>query len=242
MSKTLSMHPRVLEVGPNSEGKDYFTGDIHGQADALKRALRKNDFNPQTDRLFTVGNFIDFGQQSLEMLELIEQPWFFSVMGLHELLMRSAIESGYYLQWHTDGGDWAFDDNMQLLNRVNKRAKRLNKLPLAIRVTHKKHGQFGLLSASPGRLQDWQEIDELTNEDLLLCLVDDDLPKRKVEKVIGVDCLVVGNLAARKPWSRGNTVGINLGARFLPERGEVTLWKTKRLLKTLEKRSLFQAF
>lgn len=241
LTKLLAAHPRLHKVGPNPLGKDYFCGDLHGQYSPLKRALKKAQFDPAVDRLFCTGNLINYGPQSLELLKLLEQPWFYSVLGIHELMMQEAIHSQHFLHWHTNGGSWAFDDKMQLAGNVQKLAHLVGKLPVAIELTHKKHGIFGLLSAAPGKMQDWQQLEFLTNDQLLPMLNDTTPCHRKLPPLSGLDCLVVGNQSAQKVWCRGNLVGINLGARYLPEKGQLALLKSKRLLKTFDKKQRFLA-
>lgn len=50
----------------------YVIGDIHGCYDEFQKMLKKIKFNPKFDRLFFVGDYIDRGKQSYEMLSWIE--------------------------------------------------------------------------------------------------------------------------------------------------------------------------
>ena len=71
----------------NKRGNDYIVGDLHGCYDALMSLLSKANFNPHRDRLFCVGDLIDRGDKSIECLELLKKPWFFSARGNHEQLL-----------------------------------------------------------------------------------------------------------------------------------------------------------
>lgn len=241
LCRTLSMQPRLKKLAENRTGRDYFVGDICGHYPHLMRALKKSDFHPHQDRLFCTGNTVNYGQCGEKVLQLLKQPWFFSVIGIQELLMRHALESGHHLHWHTHGGEWAFDDNMQLRAGITALQPLLNKLPLALQIEHKKLGTIGMLSSGPGALEDWQHIPGLNAQQAVDTLFDETLPVRKQSAISGVDYLVVGNQIAQEPWCRGNIVGINLGARLLPERGQLLLTKAKKLAKVREQHTRYKS-
>ena len=46
-------------------------GDIHGRLDSLEGLLKISDYNPKSDRLICIGDYIDTGQQSYEVVELL---------------------------------------------------------------------------------------------------------------------------------------------------------------------------
>lgn len=68
----------------NKLGTDYVVGDIHGQYQQLMTQLKEINFNFKADRLFATGDLIDRGPESEKCLMLLEEPWFFSVIGNHE--------------------------------------------------------------------------------------------------------------------------------------------------------------
>ena len=51
----------------------YAIGDIHGCYDEFMKMLEKIDFKPGFDKLFFVGDYIDRGPQSYEMLSWLEE-------------------------------------------------------------------------------------------------------------------------------------------------------------------------
>ena len=55
----------------NRHGRDYVIGDLHGQWQALQRALGEVAFDPARDRLFSVGDLADRGPDSLRCLQII---------------------------------------------------------------------------------------------------------------------------------------------------------------------------
>jgi serine/threonine protein phosphatase 1 len=83
----------IRSLPANSRGKDYVVGDLHGCFDLLQRVLDEVDFDTTRDRLFSVGDLIDRGPNSLKCLELLSEPWFYAVKGNHEDLMLDFFQS-----------------------------------------------------------------------------------------------------------------------------------------------------
>lgn len=81
-------NPSLIRKLPNNAaGKDYVVGDLHGCFDLLEQLLAHVCFDTNTDRLFSVGDLIDRGPDSLRCLRLLTEPWFYAVQGNHELMM-----------------------------------------------------------------------------------------------------------------------------------------------------------
>lgn len=68
----------------NIAGRDFAVGDIHGHFTALQGALDAVAFDPVRDRLFSVGDMVDRGPESEQVLDWLAKPWFFAVQGNHE--------------------------------------------------------------------------------------------------------------------------------------------------------------
>ena len=77
----------IRKLPTNSQGKDYIVGDLHGCFSLLELLLEAVQFDKSRDRLFSVGDLIDRGPDSLRCLQLLEEPWFFAVRGNHETMM-----------------------------------------------------------------------------------------------------------------------------------------------------------
>jgi len=67
--------------------KNFVIGDIQGCYQALKKVLKKANFNPQKDKLWAVGDLIARGPDSLSTLSFCQDlgPHFESVLGNHDL-------------------------------------------------------------------------------------------------------------------------------------------------------------
>lgn len=107
----------ILTVAANRHGRDYVVGDVHGSLALLERALASVSFDPLVDRLFCVGDLIDRGEQSAELLGWLEEPWFFACVGNHEAVLLDYMhsESSSLAQtWQQFGGRWFFDLSAEL--------------------------------------------------------------------------------------------------------------------------------
>ena len=97
-----------LKLPPNTVGSDYVVGDIHGHVTQLLSSLEDINFNKESDRLICVGDLIDRGPESIEAIELLDEPWFYAVMGNHEYLMLSGMRhknSKDRMVWLKNGGE-----------------------------------------------------------------------------------------------------------------------------------------
>lgn len=77
----------IKKIPPNTRGRDFIVGDIHGCLDELLSLLAHAHFNPKRDRLFSVGDLVDRGPKSADSLNLLEKPWFFAARGNHEQML-----------------------------------------------------------------------------------------------------------------------------------------------------------
>lgn len=103
-------HP-VLTVAANPVGRDFVVGDLHGNLTLLERALDTLTFDEQQDRLFCVGDLIDRGRDSQQLIEWLAKPWFHACIGNHEAVMLDyeATRSSELAQtWQKFGGGWFF--------------------------------------------------------------------------------------------------------------------------------------
>ncbi|WP_277184658.1 metallophosphoesterase [Caballeronia sp. BR00000012568055] len=137
-------YPLICRHPANETGRDFVVGDIHGCVDALRYLLREIAFDGARDRLFSVGDLIDRGTDSLAAIDLIDKPWFFPVLGNHEDSLIAVATGAMRRQaWYAIGGAWAetlHDDQLGEL------AVRLAKLPL-VRVVGQGAHRFNVLHA-----------------------------------------------------------------------------------------------
>lgn len=99
----------IKSFEPNTAGRDFVIGDLHGAISTFYKLLQDLNFNPEVDRMFSVGDLVDRGEDSMACLRLIEEPWFHAIKANHEDMMIGAIkgfQSGDY--WTPrNGAGWA---------------------------------------------------------------------------------------------------------------------------------------
>lgn len=154
------MSGRVSHFVLNDRGRDFCVGDIHGHFSRLAMMLQRIGFDHEHDRLFSVGDLVDRGPESEQVLEWIGRPWFHAVRGNHEeMAIRWAAGDRSFEQHYADwGGAW-----MMNLPAARQKifATAFDRLPYAIDVdTHQ--GLIGIVHAEVwGR--SWQGmVDALT--------------------------------------------------------------------------------
>ncbi len=112
-----------IHLPHNNIGDDFIIGDLHGNLQPLIKLLDYIQFDKQTDRLFSVGDTIDRGPQSIECANLIYEPWFFPIIGNHELMMIQSIlynNETSLETWLYNGGEWHLSiTNEELMELAN---------------------------------------------------------------------------------------------------------------------------
>lgn len=99
----------LLRVDRNPTGRDLVVGDVHGHLAQLQRQLDDIRFDPQSDRLFFLGDIVDRGPDSEALLEMVDQRTYFSVLGNHEAMMIAGYESPGSAGLHrANGGEWFY--------------------------------------------------------------------------------------------------------------------------------------
>jgi len=151
----------------NEKGKDYIIGDLHGCYDLLVEKMYEIGFNKKVDRLFSVGDLIDRGSNSLECLKLIFEPWFFPVQGNHEDMMLSAVlDNESPNLWLMNGGEWSLSVDRDKLSGLAFRVR--ESIPYSITV-ETENGDIGICHAQPPSV-DWKNAVEPDERDIKIML------------------------------------------------------------------------
>lgn len=72
-------------------GREFIIGDLHGKKQTLMDALKKVNFNFDEDVCYSTGDLIDRGENSVECLLLLNEPWFKAARGNHEQMLVDSI-------------------------------------------------------------------------------------------------------------------------------------------------------
>lgn len=109
-------YQRIVE--PNTQGRDFVVGDLHGCRSLLDAELEQVSFDTTKDRLFCTGDLVDRGPESEGCLELLAEPWFHAVLGNHDAMLvawmlgrvekdRERTAMYAYAFTHNRGWEWA---------------------------------------------------------------------------------------------------------------------------------------
>ena len=143
----------------NELGRDFAVGDIHGCFSDLARSLDSIGFDPALDRLFSVGDLVDRGPESDQVLEWLDKPWFHAICGNHDFMTwRSALGVPYRRADHLmHGGAW-----LQKISGAKRSqlGRHLRALPLALEI-ETALGLVGLVHADCP-FEDWREMQEVS--------------------------------------------------------------------------------
>jgi serine/threonine protein phosphatase 1 len=217
----------------NTQGTDYIVGDIHGCFEQLATELVKIDFDSTVDRLFSVGDLVDRGPDSIKALEWLKKPWFFPVLGNHE---QMAIDFGTYSgmdrnTYSYNGGDWFI--NLTDEEKVDVRLA-FDNLPFMIEL-NTDIGKIGIIHAEVPT-DDWEQAkdslnkpEEYNNSEAFANVAlwaRDRIRNNYTVPVKNIDYVVVGHTPMREYKILGNVIYIDTGAYY---KGKFTIIRANDL-------------
>lgn len=143
----------------NLEGQDYFVGDLHGQEEMLETLLSVVSFDRQKDRLIAVGDLIDRGPGAVRLLEMLAvEPWFYSVIGNHELMMRGGHPVHGSHDWFDLYGKDTYDQIVARGRIPGDYFQVLNGMPQALEVPLADGRRVGVIHAEIDDGETWENI------------------------------------------------------------------------------------
>lgn len=195
----------------NRDGRDFVVGDIHGCFDLLQRALDRIGFDGDKDRLFSVGDLVDRGPDSLAAMDWLDQPWFHAVRGNHEqMAINFATGHNHAFHYERNGGRWFINLDDQQQFRI---AQRFKELPYAIEV-ETPNGRFGIVHAEVPA-NDWTRLRDPNKAAQEVALwARDRIEVGDTSLVEGIDRVYVGHTPLGFPMRLGNVHYIDTGAVF----------------------------
>ncbi len=204
----------------NDTGRDFVVGDIHGCFDDLCGEMDRVEFDPQKDRIFSVGDLVDRGPMSADAISWIGQDWFHAVRGNHEQMAIGVAAGRHdlanYLQ---NGGGWflSMDDEHQ--QRI---AAALSELPLCIEV-ETASGLVGIVHADIEG-NDWvaftEQVESPRSNNHAKALAEtamwsrDRIREMDESGVSGVALMCVGHTPVKQPTRLGNVLYVDTGCVF----------------------------
>jgi serine/threonine protein phosphatase 1 len=206
----------------NIHGRDFCVGDLHGTFNVLERALDSIGFDPERDRLISVGDLIDRGPQSPRILEFLERPWFHAVRGNHEAMLLDNIDAEEVnVRWlmQAGAGWWLMLDDDERAAYPGP----LSELPYTIEVDTA-DGRVGIVHADVPDGLPWNDfVSELPNNDRLrehalwartrIGQIQRGAPTSQVD---GLNLLVVGHTPVAPFTFAHNVCFLDTGAAYAP--------------------------
>lgn len=215
----------------NKNGKDYVLGDIHGKYDIIDNFLEEIGFNPETDRLFSVGDLVDRGSNSVKSLWYMKQDWFIPVLGNHEKMFLEIYENKMLSEEEAEMVPYIMGNGSEWWAYLNNDVRRelleqFSKLPIAIEV-ETDIGTVGIVHAEVPMGYSWQQFkDELNKRDNNI--IEHAIWSRSrirhykeenddIHIVNGIDRIFVGHTVLETPKQVGNIFYIDTGSVFRNE-------------------------
>jgi len=194
----------------------FVCGDIHGCLDALMTKLRIIGFDFERDRLYALGDLVDRGPDSEGVMALLDQPWFDSIQGNHEVLMIEAANGNGSMHVANGGGWFA----MLPPARRAELAERAMRLPVAMTVETPSGRKVGLVHADvPG--DDWlQFIDRLETEQVRdmaqwsrerIGRARYEIERQHMQPIRNIDHVYMGHTPVKEPVRAANMSWIDTG-------------------------------
>lgn len=186
--------------------REFIIGDLHGSIDLLNKILLEVDFDLNEDIMYSVGDLIDRGTDSMRCLRLLKEPWFKAVMGNHEeFLIRSIIHGDQPFLWLQNGGRWHLEEDQDELLELAKLAEQL---PYAITI-----GDIGICHAQPPT-DDWNDVYNLTeyHKDTMIWSRSMINGYSKFERIKNIKHTYHGHSIIAEPMTIGNSTFIDTGA------------------------------
>lgn len=227
---------RVLTLPENTQGRDIAVGDIHGQFTRLKHALTMIEFDSTKDRLFSVGDLVDRGPESLDSVKWLDKKWFYAVQGNHEDMAIRYANIGRMMaaNYIANGGAWFVvlpEDEQKCF------AAMFEQLPIIIEV-ETPLGLVGIVHADcPSR--SWNSLREgllnpPSNNTLKRILGGcqwsrDRIESSDVSVVEDIRAVIVGHTPVEDPVILGNVFHIDTGGWYKDGGGRFTFLDLKTL-------------
>jgi serine/threonine protein phosphatase 1 len=206
----------------NTKGTDYFVGDLHGCYSLLMEHLAYNDFDVKRDRLFSVGDLIDRGDENEQCLYLLNNDWFFAVQGNHEDMMLGNLNRQI---WYYNGGAW-----WETAKNKGELMELVRGMPYTMTVITK-YGRIGVTHADAFGV--WGRVQQRTIQEgghtLPAHLWGRERTRNRDRSLVtGVDRVVVGHSVRPRPELLGNVLNIDTGA---VRTGNLTVLSAKEVTK-----------
>lgn len=97
-------HTLALDL---DDDRHLIVGDLHGRYDVFMRLLDRANYDPAKDVIYSVGDMIDRGPDSVKIVQFFQQERCYAIKGNHELM---ALDRDWWDTWVANGGAQCLDD------------------------------------------------------------------------------------------------------------------------------------
>ena len=113
-------------MGATEFRRTLVVGDIHGAHKALVQVLERSAFDPQQDRLISLGDLTDYHPDNAEVIDtLLAIPHLIAVRGNHDTWVQEYLETGDPdTVWLHNGGEQTTESLYYLRSETQERYRR----------------------------------------------------------------------------------------------------------------------
>lgn len=216
----MSKFDRYIEFlnNPNVE-RIFICGDIHGEYQLLMKSLDSLDFDVENDLLICIGDLVDRGEGNLEVIDLLNKPWFKSIRGNHDQMCIDGLSNNKMREIHKDNsGEWFYNLSDKKQQKI---VKQLSKLPIILDVKYRGY-HFGVVHGDI-HVNDWEQFKSLflqPDTDWIERLQNNIIwgrtrithPDKGFTQVANIDYIFLGHTIVKKPTQVDNCFYIDTGA------------------------------
>lgn len=221
----------VKKMPANVHGRDFAVSDVHGYYSLLEKLLEHVGFNQEIDRLFIIGDMVDRGPESADVIKWLKKPHVYPLLGNHDEWCIKAGADRMVQDHYFNGGTWFYDldgdDRADIVDRFST-------LPIAMEVETKDGKRVGMVHADCVA-ETWSELCDIltTGGGLIDYQVNDTIfdsmwsRNRMYDQVMDgvpdIDRVLVGHTSVQEVIALGNVYYIDTGACYAKEGGKLSL-------------------
>lgn len=98
-----------LNIPLDTNKRHFVVGDVHGRYETFLNLLEEINYNETTDMIYSVGDLIDRGPQSVETVKFFQQPNTWAVLGNHEQMVNNPAWWRKTWLYYPNGGPATLD-------------------------------------------------------------------------------------------------------------------------------------
>lgn len=198
--------------------------DVHGEYDMLLELLEKLSFDKEADHLIFLGDLIDRGPKSLDVVKFVVENDFPCLLGNHENFWVESQESrGAAYNWMVNGGKWALDVGKKELAFWRDQVA---KFPMYLELETDLGNTIGLVHAQvPKQVNDWEVFKHLVDSDCSYTKNEAIWGRSRIKigspRINNIDLVIAGHTVVPEPFTDSNMLFLDAGATFY---GKLYAW------------------